>query len=87
MQTFRDDDNGYLAWLSANPASYVLNAERSLNPRNLVLHRATCRTINGTPTRGARWTADYVKVCGGRQTLEGCARDLGGEARPCGPCW
>jgi hypothetical protein len=81
MQTFKDNDEGYLAWLTANPTLYVLNAERSLNPNNLVLHRATCRHINDTPSRGARWTVDYIKVCGGRQTLEGYARDLGGEAR------
>lgn len=29
-----------------------------------MLHRATCRTITGTPTRGSAWTGPYIKVCG-----------------------
>jgi hypothetical protein len=28
-----------------------------------MLHQAHCHTINGTPARGIRWTADYMKVC------------------------
>lgn len=86
VQTFRDDDRGYERWLAGNPDLFVVNAERTPRPSYLVLHRATCRPIGGTPARGVRWTADYIKVCGSRAALESFARDVGGEAQPCGLC-
>lgn len=87
VQTFKDDDLGYQRWLGMHPDLYVLNAERTPRPPYLVLHRATCRSISGTPTRGAQWTADYIKVCGPRADLEAFARhDVGGTARACGLC-
>lgn len=63
VEIFRDDDAGYLAWLAAHPAGFVLNVNRSPRPNYLVLHRATCRTISGRPTRGGPWTGRYIKVC------------------------
>lgn len=87
MQRFVDNDLGYQRWLEMHPDLYVLNAERTLRPSYLMLHRATCRTISGTPARGAQWTADYIKVCGPRADLEAFARhDVGGTARACGLC-
>ncbi|WP_309112724.1 hypothetical protein [Saccharothrix sp.] len=86
MQTFMDDDAGYERWLAGHPDLFVVNAERTPRPSYLVLHRATCRTIGGTPARGARWTADYIKVCGSRVDLEAFAREVGGAARACGLC-
>lgn len=39
------------------------------------------------PTRGSRWTGDYIKVCGMRHELEEFARGrVGGETRACGLC-
>lgn len=87
MLPFKDDDDGYLAWVAANPGLYVLNTERNPRPSYLVLHRATCHTINGSHARGLQWTGEYVKFCGSRSDLEAFARDnVGGEARPCGLC-
>jgi hypothetical protein len=63
VEIFRDDDAGYLGWLSAHPAGFVLNVARSPQPTYLILHRATCRTISGRPTRGGPWTGPYIKVC------------------------
>lgn len=77
---FQDDDAGYLAWQAANPNHYVINAQRNLNPYNLVLHRATCATISGDP---GPWTGEYVKICGGRTALDYFAQ---GNARACGTC-
>jgi hypothetical protein len=63
VEIFRDDEVGYLGWLSAHPAGFVLNVARSPRPNYLILHRATCRTISGRPTRGGPWTGPYIKVC------------------------
>lgn len=87
MERFVDDDNGYLQWLAAHPDGFVLNAERRPAPGYLVLHRATCRTVNAVPARGLRWTADYTKLCGTQTELEQFARqDIGGTANPCRIC-
>jgi hypothetical protein len=58
---FMDDDKGYVSWRAEHPEGFVLNCERPPRPSYLILHRATCRTINGKP--GRRWTATYQKVC------------------------
>jgi hypothetical protein len=84
---FCDNDTGYEEWLAANPDQFVLNTERNPTPKYLVLHRATCRTISGTPSRGTRWTDQYIKFCGTRQELEAFARtQVGGTAWPCKLC-
>lgn len=63
VEAFRDDDTGYLEWLAEHPRGFVLNTNRSPRPDYLILHRATCRTIRGKPTRGGPWTGPYIKVC------------------------
>jgi hypothetical protein len=63
VEVFRDDDVGYLAWLTAHPRGFVVNAARNPRPNYLILHRASCSTIRGRPTRGGSWTGPYVKVC------------------------
>ena len=63
VELFRDDDQGYAAWLAANVQGYVLNIRRSLNPSDARVHEADCRTITGTPTHGRTWTRPYIKVC------------------------
>ena len=42
METFIDDDQGYLVWLSLNTDGFVLNSYRKLRPNYLRLHAATC---------------------------------------------
>jgi hypothetical protein len=42
----------------------VLNSERRPRAEYLMLHLATCWTINGRPSRGRVWTTGgYRKVC------------------------
>ncbi len=86
MQRFAGDDPGYLEWLGQHPAGFVINTGRTPGAAYLMLHRASCATINGTPARGTTFTGDYVKVCGDREELEAFARQLGGQAQPCGRC-
>jgi hypothetical protein len=70
----------------AYAGGYVVNAERSHNPDNLVLHRAMCDTI--TPSPDKPWTTgSYVKVCSTRRyELDEWARELGGRLRSCSFC-
>ena len=86
--TFVDDDQGYLGWLERHPSGFVVNTYRTPDARYVVLHRATCGKITGTPARGNRWTADYAKVCSERRDdLEDWTRHtLGGELHLCGSC-
>jgi hypothetical protein len=61
---FENDDTGYLAWLGHNPEGFVINCNANPSPNYVTVHRATCHTINGTPTKGTEWTVLYRKVCG-----------------------
>jgi hypothetical protein len=62
VELFRDDDQGYAAWLAANGQGYVLSIQRTLNPSDARVHHAGCRTVTGTPPRGRTWTGPYVKA-------------------------
>jgi hypothetical protein len=60
---FRDEDRAYLDWAAAHDHGYVVDVRRSMNPADARVHRASCGTITGNPTRGRRWTRAYVKYC------------------------
>ena len=61
MYTFRDDEAGYLAWVTDNPTGYVLNVPRQGTSVAIVLHSASCRSISGAFTNYT--TTDYYKIC------------------------
>ena len=85
---FADDDAAYEAWLRSAPRGFVLNALRSPSS-GTVLHKATCRTVSGEPTRGATWTAgSYVKACASDASALARWLELNGgsPARDCGLC-
>jgi hypothetical protein len=88
IEIFRDDDDGYLAWLAAHPAGFVLNVERSPRPNYLILHRATCRTITGRPARGGPWTGPYIKVCSHDElhVAAWTGKTVGAAPTRCGVC-
>lgn len=88
VEIFRDDDAGYLGWLAAHPAGFVLNVERTPRPSYLMLHRASCRTISGRPTRGGPWTGPYIKVCSDDQLhiAAWAGQRVGAAPTPCGIC-
>lgn len=88
VAVFRDDDPGYLEWLRRHSHGMVLNCERSPRPGYLVLHRATCWTINGRSARGKSWTGPYLKACA---TTEAALREwadlaTGGAGQACKLC-
>lgn len=88
VEIFRDDDEGYLAWLAAHPAGFVLNVARSPRPNYLILHRANCRTIGGRPTRGGPWTGPYIKACSHDelQIAAWSGKTVGAAPTRCGVC-
>jgi hypothetical protein len=88
VERFKDDESGYTRWLKENPLGFVLNIERSLGRSGLRLHKADCRTIQGTPPRGDTWTGAYIKVCSiDKQALIDWAERESGETPPsCGVC-
>jgi hypothetical protein len=84
---FRDDDDGYAAWLAGHPSGFVLNTTRSPTPSYLVLHRSSCRFISGVPPSGRRWTKDYLKVCADSSAeLWRWARAISAQPTHCGFC-
>jgi hypothetical protein len=85
---FRDDDAGYLDWLTTHPDGYVINIARSQSASTARVHHAGCRTISGQNARGGAWTGPYVKVCAQHLAeLEQWAIDRVGEPIPrCGTC-
>jgi hypothetical protein len=88
MQTFVDDDQGYLQWIQASPRGFVINCMRTPSSGVLMLHKATCWTITGEPSRGRRWTDQYIKVCSlDKNELSQWARnEVGKEVRKCKIC-
>jgi hypothetical protein len=43
---FSDNEAAYLRWVAKHPNGFVVNTRRELDPDYLVLHRATCATVN-----------------------------------------
>lgn len=92
MIEFKNDENGYFAWLSQNPNGYVLNVRFDSDPDYVVLHRASCSTIsseNLTPgaytSRGFRkWCADQESDLQSAAKLEG--RKDGTFSKKCSLC-
>jgi hypothetical protein len=85
---FSDDENGYRNWLVEHPGGFVLNCDRTPKAAYLVVHRASCGTINGTPTRGSTFTTAYLKVgADSIHDLDAWVRQrTGGTATRCGTC-
>lgn len=88
MQRFVNDDAGYLRWLREHPNGFVLNTFPHVTRSYLVLHRASCRTINRPLEPGRLWTHQYGKSCSDdRASLETWVlEELGVAVHPCGTC-
>jgi len=88
MQTFIDDDQGYLQWVHTHHRGFVVNCMRMPSPGVLMLHKATCRTITAEPARGRTWTDQYIKVCSlDKDELSRWARnEVGKEPKGCQIC-
>lgn len=88
VRSFLDDDAGYLAWASAHARGFVINADRTLSPKSLMLHRATCACIVGPAGSGRSRTANYRKVCASDLSalVDWCRIDIGVDPGWCRHC-
>jgi hypothetical protein len=88
IRSFLDDDDGYLAWASEHTGGFVVNADRTLSPNSLMLHRATCSSIGGPAASGRTRTANYRKVCGSdlEALVDWCRTDIGADPGCCRRC-
>ena len=92
MILFDHDEVGYLAWLDAHPAGFVLNVRKRHDPRYVVLHRATCGSISSTKMEhGAYTERGYRKWCGDsveslREAAQREGRADGSFSKCCGLC-
>ena len=87
FEQFVNDDDGYLRWLRENPHGLVVNSHRVPVTSYLMLHRASCSSIN-TPDRTNWTTTGYIKTCSTDVTalVEWALREVGGALKPCGMC-
>jgi len=92
MIKFENDDEGYFAWLAANPGGYVLNVREKSDSNYVVLHRATCGSISSPKVKPGAYTGrNYNKWCARTlseirygATREG--RTDGSFSKRCGRC-
>jgi hypothetical protein len=77
VELFRDDDRGYVAWLSANASGYVLNIQRALTPSDA---RAPGVVLHDHGDAAARQEVDRVVREGMLFVAAGTGR-LGARAR------
>ena len=84
---FVHDDAGYLRWISEHPNGYVVNSRRWFDPDYLVLHRASCFSINRYTNMhenpGGFTERAYRKLCSTSLSgLEAHLRRMTGEPDP-----
>jgi hypothetical protein len=85
MTRFEDDDDAFRTWIYAHPSGFVVNAVRSNDPGQPILHRAMCETI--TPTPDKAWTGQFIKLCSeNRYELDAWARSVGKRLTECTFC-
>ena len=88
VRSFLDDDEGYLAWATEHSSGFVVNADRTLSPNSLMLHRASCSCIGRPAVTGRTRTANYRKVCAADVDVlvDWCRDDIGTDPARCRHC-
>jgi hypothetical protein len=64
VDEFRDNDPGYLDWITRYPDGFVLNVRQKPDYKYVVLHSAKCPTISSrAQVTGAYTSRGYRKYC------------------------
>ena len=66
IQAFEKQEAAYLHWVNEHPRGFVLNTKTKLNPKYMVLHRASCKLVTvsrGKTTPGGFTEREYRKIC------------------------
>lgn len=85
---YLNDDEGFVAWLAAHDDGFVLNTYAHIAAGYLVVHRASCRTINRDLAAGKAWTVQYGKACANSvdELVAWAAERTSGTPHGCGTC-
>jgi hypothetical protein len=88
VRSFLNDDSGYRAWTTEHDTGFVINADRTLSPGSLTLHRAVCPCIVGPVATGKTRTGTSRKVCAADLDvlLDWCRTEMGTDPQRCRHC-
>jgi hypothetical protein len=70
--------------LAAHPEGFVINTTRTPSAAYLMLHRATCWTINRLQPQATTFTGDYSKLCEAGVNLSRKLTAWAGQHNPAG---
>ncbi len=88
METFKNDDDGYLKWHSAHEIAFVLNRFGGTNPAYNVLHRSTCPFLWREADENARTVIEkWCSTSEGELTQQADAVLGEGMWKRCGVCF
>lgn len=82
---FKDDEEGYIAWLNSNPSGFLLNVGTG-GATLAMMHSSRCGHL-WEPNPKLRHTKDYTKACAAtRDALERWAAQHGFTVTYCPSC-
>jgi hypothetical protein len=86
VKHYVDSEDEYLNWIKSTPGGFVVNCERNPSSKYVVLHKATCGSIN-SGKRTNYTTGSYSKMYSDNQEdLRKWVERHGGSLQPCGMC-
>lgn len=63
MRGFRNDDEGYLAWVDSHPNGFIVNVDLAQNVSNYPMVHSTAHKLLTSSKIGGFTTGDYEKIC------------------------
>lgn len=88
VQTFDNDENGYMRWIGNHQSGFVANADRAARMQQYpMIHSARHRVISSDEIGGFT-TGAYIKICSEslNALLAHCRRTYGREPTFCRQC-
>ena len=63
MRGFRNDDEGYRAWVDGHPNGFIVNVDLAQNVPNYPMVHSTAHKLLTSSKIGGFTTGDYEKIC------------------------